>query len=289
MSKKGLKTPLRYPGGKSRAVTKMAQYFPDMRKYVEYREPFLGGGSVAIHMTKMYPHLKITVNDLYEPLINFWTQLQTFGDELTNKLIDYKINHPNPSKELRTEKGTKFPAQELFLNSKEVINDSSFDPIERAAAFYIVNKCSFSGLTESSSFSKQASVSNFSMRGIEKLPEYSQIISHWHINSYSYEYCFRTDIHDGLFMYLDPPYDIKDNLYGKKGAMHKGFDHDQFAEDCSKSSVHQLVSYNSDQLVKDRFKGWNAGEFNLTYTMRSVGEYMKDQQERKELLLFNYE
>ena len=289
MSKKGLKTPLRYPGGKSRAVTKMAQYFPDMRKYVEYREPFLGGGSVAIHMTKMYPHLKITVNDLYEPLINFWTQLQTFGDELTNKLIDYKINHPNPSKELRTEKGTKFPAQELFLNSKEVINDSSFDPIERAAAFYIVNKCSFSGLTESSSFSKQASVSNFSMRGIEKLPEYSQIISHWHINSYSYEYCFRTDIHDGLFMYLDPPYDIKDNLYGKKGAMHKGFDHDQFAEDCSQSSVHQLISYNSDQLVKDRFKGWKSGEFNLTYTMRSVGEYMKDQQERKELLLFNYE
>ena len=289
MSKKGLKTPLRYPGGKSRAVTKMAQYFPDMRKYVEYREPFLGGGSVAIHMTKMYPHLKITVNDLYEPLINFWTQLQTFGDELTNKLIDYKINHPNPSKELRTEKGTKFPALELFLNSKEVINDSSFDPIERAAAFYIVNKCSFSGLTESSSFSKQASVSNFSMRGIEKLPEYSQIISHWHINSYSYEYCFRTDIHDGLFMYLDPPYDIKDNLYGKKGAMHKGFDHDQFAEDCSQSSVHQLISYNSDQLVKDRFKGWKAGEFNLTYTMRSVGEYMKDQQERKELLLFNYE
>ena len=289
MSKKGLKTPLRYPGGKSRAVTKMAQYFPDMRKYVEYREPFLGGGSVAIHMTKMYPHLKITVNDLYEPLINFWTQLQTFGDELTNKLIDYKINHPNPSKELRTEKGTKFPAQELFLNSKEVINDSSFDPIERAAAFYIVNKCSFSGLTESSSFSKQASVSNFSMRGIEKLPEYSQIISHWHINSYSYEYCFRTDIHDGLFMYLDPPYDIKDNLYGKKGAMHKGFDHDKFAEDCSQSSVHQLISYNSDQLVKDRFKGWNAGEFNLTYTMRSVGEYMKDQQTRKELLLFNYD
>ena len=289
MSKKGLKTPLRYPGGKSRAVTKMAQYFPDMRKYVEFREPFLGGGSVALHMTKMYPHLKITVNDLYEPLINFWTQLQTFGDELTNKLIEYKINHPNPSKELRAEKGTKFPARELFLNSKEVINDSSFDPIERAAAFYIVNKCSFSGLTESSSFSKQASVSNFSMRGIEKLPEYSQIISHWHINSYSYEYCFRTDIHDGLFMYLDPPYDIKDNLYGKKGAMHKGFDHDKFAEDCSQSSVHQLISYNSDQLVKDRFKGWNAGEFNLTYTMRSVGEYMKDQQTRKELLLFNYE
>ena len=287
---KSLKTPLRYPGGKSRACTKMDPHFPDLRKYTEFREPFLGGGSVAIHVSKKYPHLKITVNDLYEPLINFWIQLQTFGDELTDKLIDYKTNHPDPPKELRKEEGTEFPAKELFLNSKEAINNKSLDGIERAAAFYIVNKCSFSGLTESSSFSKQASNSNFSMRGIEKLSGYSEIISHWHINQYSYEYCFRENIHDDLFMYLDPPYDIKDNLYGKKGSMHKGFNHDEFADNCSQSKIDMLISYNSDQLVKDRFteSQWNAAEFDLTYTMRSVGEYMREQKERKELLLYNY-
>ena len=49
-----------------------------------------------------------------------------------------------------------------------------------------------------------------------------------------------------------------------------------------------MVSYNSSQLVKDRFKDWTAAEFDLTYTMRSVGEYMRDQQQRKELLLLNY-
>jgi DNA adenine methylase len=91
-------------------------------------------------------------------------------------------------------------------------------------------------------------------------------------------------------MYLDPPYDIKDNLYGKKGSMHKSFDHDKFAADCDQhNDTKMLISYNSDQLVKDRFKNWKASEFKLTYTMRSVGDYMKDQQERKELLLFNYE
>ena len=67
---KALKTPLRYPGGKSRACTKMDPYFPDLRNFTEFREPFLGGGSVALHVTKKYPHLKITVNDLYEPLVN---------------------------------------------------------------------------------------------------------------------------------------------------------------------------------------------------------------------------
>ena len=274
---KSLKTPLRYPGGKSRACTKMDPYFPDLRNYTEFREPFLGGGSVAIHISKKYPHLKITVNDLYEPLINFWVQLQTFGDELTEKIKEYKSNHPEP-----------VSAKELFLNSKKVINDKSIDDLERAAAFYIVNKCSFSGLTESSSFSQQASNSNFSMRGIEKLPGYSEIISHWHINQYSYEYLMRENVHDGIFMYLDPPYDIKDNLYGKKGEMHKHFDHDKFAEDCDKSKINMMVSYNSDQLIKERFKNWDATEFDLTYTMRSVGEYMRDQKQRKELILMNY-
>ncbi len=290
---KALKTPLRYPGGKSRACKKMDEYFPNLDNCVEFREPFLGGGSVALHITKKYPHLKITVNDLYEPLVNFWVVLQTFGDELTEKLKQYKLTHPDPPKEERKVEGTHFPAKELFLNSKEVINDHSLDSIERAAAFYIVNKCSFSGLTECSSFSKQASVANFSMRGIKKLPEYSDLISHWHINGYSYEYLMTHDMHDGIFMYLDPPYDIKDNLYGNKGSMHSAFDHDKFAADCDKYDIPMLISYNSDQLVKDRFRDWhnrwNVAEFDLTYTMRSVGEYMREQKTRKELLLFNYE
>ena len=69
MSLKSFKTPLRYPGGKSRACKKMEPFFPDLRDYDVYYEPFLGGGSVALHITKKYPKLKIVVNDLYEPCL----------------------------------------------------------------------------------------------------------------------------------------------------------------------------------------------------------------------------
>ena len=272
---KALKTPLRWPGGKSRACVKMDQYFPDLRNYDEFREPFLGGGSVAIHITKKYPNIKIWVNDLYEPLVNFWQQLQMFGNDLKNELIDCKLAYNTP--EL---------AKELFLKSKNRINEQTLSNLDRATAFYIVNKCSFSGLTEISSFSQQASIGNFSIRGIEKLPEYSKLIANWRITNYSYDYLM--DGERSAFVYLDPPYDIKDNLYGRKGSMHKGFDHDKFASDCDSCGIDQLISYNSDQLVKDRFKNWKAAEFDLTYTMRSVGEYMREQKERKELLLFNY-
>ena len=274
-SQKSLKTVLRYPGGKSRACVKMDPYFPDLRNYSELREPFLGGGSVAIHTTKKYPNLDIWVNDLYEPLVNFWQQLQKVGVDLKDKLVDLKTTNNTP--EL---------ARDLFLKAKDQINDLSLPSIDRAAAFYVVNKCSFSGLTESSSFSQQASISNFSLRGIGKFPDYSKLIKHWRITNYSYDYLLDGDT--SAFVYLDPPYDIKDNLYGNKGSMHKGFDHDKFAADCDACDMHQLISYNSDQLVKDRFKNWNAAEFDLTYTMRSVGEYMREQKTRKELLLFNY-
>ena len=199
-----------------------------------------------------------------------------FGEDLKDKLVD-----------LKTANNTPELAKDLFLFSKEKINDQTLPSIDRAVAFYVVNKCSFSGLTESSTFSQQASNSNFSLRGIEKLPEYSKLIEHWRITNYSYDYLLDGDT--TAFVYLDPPYDIKDNLYGRKGSMHKGFDHDKFAADCDfRYPMHQLISYNSDQLVKDRFKNWNAAEFDLTYTMRSVGEYMREQKKRKELLLFNY-
>ena len=273
---KSLKTPLRYPGGKSRACTKLDQFFPDLRDYKEYREPFLGGGSVAIHITKKYPHLQVWVNDLYEPLVNFWKTLQDDGYALYKRLQELKSRYPD-----------RGSAKGLFLEAKELVNDDSVSPLYRACAFYVINKCSFSGLTESSSFSAQASDNNFSMRGIEKLTGYSDIIKDWKITNLRYQELLSDDRE--TFLYLDPPYEIGSNLYGKKGSMHKGFDHDGFATICDRFTSPQLISYNSSQLIKDRFKEYKTGEFDLTYTMRSVGEYMREQKERKELLLFNYE
>ena len=274
---KALKTPIRYPGGKSRACTKLDQFIPDLSNYKEYREPFLGGGSVALYLTKKYPDLNIWVNDLYEHLYNFWVQLRDNGIEMRNELSQLKQRYPDP-----------VSARKLFEQAKEYLNEKDNEPILSAVSFYVVNKCSFSGLTESSSFSAAASESNFSMRGIEKLPEYSKLIKNWEITNLSYEEMLDGD--SNIFVYLDPPYDIKDNLYGKKGSMHKGFDHDKFASDCNVNKEQpMLISYNSDQLVRDRFVDWTAAEFSHTYTMRSVGSYNKDQHDRKELVLLNYE
>jgi DNA adenine methylase len=275
---KDIKTPLRYPGGKSRAAAKLLGLFPSlMFGYDEYREAFLGGGSMAIAVTKQHPNIKIWVNDLYWPLYNFWVQLRDRGDELHFALWEQKCESDTPER-----------AKKLFKWCRDKMNDPNFDDFSKAVCFWIINKCSFSGLTESSSFSESASEKCFSLNNIHKLKEYPSIIKNWKITNQSYE-----TLLDGTpksFVYLDPPYEISSNLYGKKGGMHKHFDHDQFADNCNESyhDHHMAISYNADKSVKDRFPDWQQIEFDLTYTMRTTGAYMEEQKKRKELLLVNY-
>ena len=189
---KSLKTPLRYPGGKSRALANLFRFLPDLSQVTEYREPFLGGGSVALEVTKRYPKLNIWVNDLYEPLTNFWKTLQDDGYKMYKRLQELKSRYPDQGS-----------AKGLFLEAKELVNDLTVSPLYRACSFYVINKCSFSGLSESSSFSRQASDSNFSMRGIERLPAYTQLIQNWKITNGRYQQLLTDD--KSIFTYLDPP------------------------------------------------------------------------------------
>ena len=268
-----MKTPLRYPGGKSRAVPKLCQWLPE--NITEYREPFLGGGSMAIEMTKRYPDLPIWVNDLYKPLYNFWLVLRDDGDYLYDQLIQLKQQHPDQGS-----------AKELFLDAKEKVNELDIAYKDKAVAFYIINKCSFSGLTESSSFSPQASDSNISIRGIENLKSYSKLIKNWKITCLDYSELQSDD--SDVFIYADPPYNVKDNLYGYKGEMHKGFDHALFADIMDAHLCNVMISYNNHPDIIHRFEEWYQYDFAHTYTMRSTGSYMIDQTKRRELICLNY-
>ncbi len=271
---KALKTPLRYPGGKSRAAKYLIGQFPIDIK--EYREPFIGGGSVAIEFTKQNPDIPVWVNDKYKPLYAFWLALRDDAEYLSNKLTQLKQKHPDPDS-----------AKKLFLDAKERVAEDDIAYKDKAAYFYVLNKCSFSGLGENSSFSPQASNSNFSQRGIDKLTGYGEIIKDWKITNLDYTTLLK-DTEDA-FVFMDPPYDIKSFLYGEKGGtMHRNFTHDVFALDCSTSGKKWMITYNSSKSIKKLFENYNLTEWDLTYTMRSTGSYNLDQSKRKELLITNY-
>ena len=272
-----LTTPIRYPGGKSRAVKKLYPMLPKLDEYEEWREPFLGGGSMSIEITKRFPDMKIWVNDLYPALYTFWTSVQSDGEEMSEKLLKMKSECHTPE-----------AAKTMLGEQKEIINDKTSSKFDKAVAWYFANRNSFSGLTETGTYSDQANKMSFTISIISKLPHYQKLIRNWKFTNGSYDVLLK-DNNPKAFVYLDPPYELKDStLYGKKGNMHLTFDHDEFAKNCNECDMDMMISYNADQSIKERFQGWNELEFDHTYSMRSVGNYMENQKDRKELVLTNY-
>lgn len=277
---KALKTPLRYPGGKSKAIKTLSPWFP--KTISEYREPFIGGGSIAIEITKSNPDIPVWINDLYVPLYNFWVQLRDRGEELSERVRE--------EKQRTLDEGDKdkvtASAKELFNKYKEEID--TYDDFEKAVAFFIMNKCSFSGLTENSTFSQSASNSNFSLVGADKLAQFSKLIKNWKITNVDYSEVMKEHGSGDTFIFLDPPYDIKDFLYGKNREMHKKFDHERFADDVY-ICVHKfMITYNVNDKLKELYKNYNLKEWKLRYSMAHRGDKGTDENIKTELLVTNY-
>ena len=267
--KKFRKTPLRYPGGKSRVAKDFIPRFPQCK---EYREPFVGGGSVALLFSQRYPDIPVWINDKYTYLYNFWVQLQKRGDELSDTLVKTKEDHSTEDK-----------AKELFKESKDKIKKEE-DDFQRAVLFWILNKCSYSGLTENSSFSATASRQNFTTRGATYLKEISGIIQSWRITNLDYSDVMKAPGTD-VFLFLDPPYKIGTYLYGSNAELHKSFKHEEFIAECERCTHDWFVTYNVDQELKDAYKDYHQEEFQITYGMK----HRPDNKQKKELLVANYD
>ena len=281
------RTPLRYPGGKSRATEFLfsSENMPE-KQICEYREPFLGGGSPAIAFSKRHPNVPVWVNDKYYNLYVFWKVLQEHGEELSDFIMAKRLDCDTVEK-----------AKELHIEIREDIENER-DEFEIAWRFYILNRCSFSGLTESSTFSELSSIGNWNVNLITGLKFYSRLIRNWKITNLSYEELLTDD--PNTFVFLDPPYDLKtdyllsggdgEGLYGKKGEMHKGFNHLEFAKNLNDHKCMQMVTYNSNENIRKLFEGWHQKEWELSYSMNNQSKkYVEAQKTRMELLCLNYE
>jgi len=277
---KALKTPLRYPGGKSKAIKTLSKWYPKVIE--EYREPFLGGGSIAIDVTKANPDIPVWVNDLYVPLYNFWRQLRNRGEELSERVREEKQNMLDSGSQ---DEKDSF-AKNLFNRyASEIDNYGDF---EKAVAFFIMNKCSYSGLTENSTFSVTAANSNFSLVGAKKLAEFSKLIKNWKITNNDYSQVMNADGPENTFVFLDPPYDIKDFLYGKNREMHKSFDHEVFAENVYKCPHKFMITYNVNDRLLELYKDYYLEYWKLRYSMVHRGDKNTQDNVKTELLVTNY-
>lgn len=263
-----IKSPLRYPGGKSRAVGLISKLLPD---FDEYREPFLGGGSIFIYAKQRFPNKRFWVNDLYLELYKFWEMTQRDVDALIEKIYEWKNQFPI-GKELHK-----------FLNTKL----ESFDDLERAAAFFIYNRITFSGTSLSGGFSEHAFSGRFTESSIQRLNQFSKVINGSTITNLDYEELVKKE-GENVFIFLDPPYysATKSALYGKNGNLHKSFDHIKFAETMRNCKHKWLITYDDSKYIRDLFSFANIIPWNLTYGMRNVTD--NSDQKGEELFISNY-
>ncbi|MEJ5244080.1 MAG: DNA adenine methylase [Bacteroidota bacterium] len=263
-----IKTPLRYPGGKSKAIKYIAELIPD---FIEYREPFVGGGSVFIYLKQRYPNKLFWINDLYKNLYYFWKYTQENPDKLISQIQQWK---------------------EFFKNGKELYNYLTnhinlFNEIEKATAFFVFNRITFSGTTESGGFSEAAFNKRFTQSSIERVKLLSKILHNTKITNCDYQQIIETE-GENVFIFLDPPYysATKSALYGKNGILHKTFDHERLAQVLKKTKHKWLLTYDNSEYIKKLYSFAYIKEWNLTYGMRNAGE--NSNMKGDELFISNY-
>lgn len=263
-----IKSPLRYPGGKSRSVDLISTIIPE---FDEYREPFLGGGSIFIYAKQRFPNKIYWINDLYYELYKFWEMSQKDVEALIDKIYQWRNQFPI-GKELHN-----------FLNK----NLTTFNDLERGAAFFIYNRITFSGTSLSGGFSEGAFTGRFTESSIKRLREFAKVINGSKITNLDYEELLKKD-GENVFIFLDPPYysATKSALYGKNGNMHKSFDHVKFADNMKKCNHKWLITYDDSEYVRALFSFANIIPWELMYGMRNVTE--GSEQKGKELFISNY-
>ncbi|HSK74312.1 MAG TPA: DNA adenine methylase [Pyrinomonadaceae bacterium] len=263
-----IRSPLRYQGGKSRATEKIMALVPP---FSEFREPFVGGGSIFICLKQNFPDKKFWINDIYTDLACFWKQTQTNPENVIKQIWGWK-NAFSKGKKLHK-----------FLRE----NKESFDEIQTAAAFFVFNRISFSGTTEAGGFSEQAFQKRFTDSRIERLAKIPSLLQNVKITNLDYEEVILAE-GERVFLFLDPPYFSATGsaLYGKNGHLHKSFDHERFAGILKKCPHQWLLTYDDSPFVRELFSFAEITDWSLTYGMRNVTE--NSNQKANELFISNY-
>jgi DNA adenine methylase len=258
-----MKTPIRYAGGKSKAIKIITPFVRDVDKIVS---PFLGGGSLEVHWASMGK--EVIGYDLFDVLVNFWNVL------LNNKLeLVEKLKEITPTSEEYSR------VKEILMkwdNTQEMLKDWKTEHYKReeiimldnitAAAYYYFNHNTSYGpgyLGWGSSVYLQpkrwndmiTKISNFT------LPTLS-------VKQGSFENVLPNHTED--FLYLDPPYYLEkdsDNkmftgIYPMRNipVHHDGFNHEQLRDLLKAHKGGFVLSYNNCETIREYYS-----EFELHY------------------------
>lgn len=263
------KSPLRYPGGKSKACKTIEQTllkYTNINNFNTIVSPFFGGGSFEFYLQTKYK-LYLIANDKFTPLYSFF-----------NNVKNNKTNLVNSIKQHKTQDITK----DKFIEFRKEIMSLNEDSLKQATYFFIINRCSFSGSTLSGGFSEDSSKTRFTDNSIQNIENLD--MSKTEIYNLDFEDFLKKNEICGtnIIYFLDPPYYLEknSNLYGKDGNMHKDFNHIKLNE-CLIKMKNWILCYNDCEEIRKMYKNYKIEEVNWNYGMNKT-------KKSNEILILNF-
>lgn len=265
------RSPLRYPGGKQKAIDQIAKYLPDLVE--EYREPCVGGGSLYFYAKTISLAKKYWINDKFKELISFWKIAQ---DPLLCARMQADLE------ELRNSFASVEEIKEYFLKARL---EKPVDRYREALLFFFFNRVTFSGTTRAGGFSSSASLCRFTRSSIDRLNCMPQALSGTLITNLEFTEVICKPGKD-VFLFLDPPYFTATRLYGHGGNLHE-FDHQSLAR-CLKKSKHLfLITYDDCPEIRQLYSWANIKTWSLQYGMNNCN-LKRESKIGAELFISNY-
>jgi DNA adenine methylase len=224
---------LNIPGGKTRAINVLEQFVPANTSTIY--SPFFGGGAFEMYCAK-HKGIRIIASDKFKPLVNFWQCM------LTNKC--------------RVIEGIR----NLLPMTKQAFDDckaqyrNTKSKYTQAAMFYSINRVSFNGVMAKYSHVRAMRSATNILRKLAMFDAKDISISH---QDYTTMLRNLPKSKQGLLLFLDPPYKLKEYYYGWHGEMHKGFDHHALAEWllAIAQTVPWMLCYNDCDEIRTLYKG----------------------------------
>ena len=253
-------SPLRYPGGKTRACKKLDEILNanfNMKLFTTVVSPFFGGGSFEFYLQNKYK-LNIICNDKFTPLYNFWNICK--DNSKKEELCKLLYNVVNDT------------TKEKFIQYRNNIMKEK-DELIKAYYYFIINRCSFSGATLSGGFSLEASKKRFTKSSIDRVKslDLSQL-QIYNKDISDFMSTINIDLSSSL-VFLDPPYYLEkgSKLYGKNGDMHEDFDHEElFTLLSNNKNMKWLMTYNNCDYIKKLYKNYKIMDVDWTYGMNKT-------------------
>ena len=252
-----MKTPIRYAGGKSRAIKIISPYLDNEKKIIS---PFMGGGSLEVNWASK--GIEVIGYDLFDALVNFWDMLLNNKDELVKvlKTITPTLEEYNRIKEILMRwENTQEMLKEWKTDHYKRDEVISLDSITAAAYYYFNHNTSYGpGYLGwgSSVYMKEDKWGNM-IKNIDKFNAPTLIVKQG-----SFENVLPNHMEDTL--YLDPPYYLEkdgDNkmfagVYPMKNIPihHDGFNHELLRDLLLKHKGKFVLSYNNCETIREYYK-----------------------------------